>query len=181
MLPRYALTGWRLQCAYRLLSARIRDNAGHSPTQRYPTPCRHPAAGVTASVEAYWHSYPRPFRRTQQLRDIPAPELIGTGRQKFRFLISRMNELVAALTRHALSFENPVHCANRAVIPAFVEQRSVNRRRSTVLKSLLMKTCRTAPRSAESCARGMAAPACDPHATNEMIPAPGCGRTRVLK
>jgi hypothetical protein len=50
-----------------------------------------------------------------------------------------MNELVAALTRLALPFQNPVHGANRAVIPAFVEQRSVNRRGRTVLKPLLMK------------------------------------------
>jgi hypothetical protein len=50
-----------------------------------------------------------------------------------------MHKLVAALTRLALAFENPAHGANRAMIPAFVEQRGVNRGRRAVLKSLLME------------------------------------------
>src|SRR5665213_1023074 len=50
-----------------------------------------------------------------------------------------MNELVAALTRLALPFENPVQRTNGAMIQAFVEQCRVNRRRCAVLKSLLMK------------------------------------------
>jgi hypothetical protein len=39
-----------------------------------------------------------PLRRTEQLRDIPAPELVGPGGQQFGLRVSRMRELVAALT-----------------------------------------------------------------------------------
>src|ERR1017187_6192458 len=59
--------------------------------------------------------------------------------KQFRLGVSRMHELVAALTRLARAFQNPVHSANRAMIPAFVEQRGVNCCRRAVLKSLLMK------------------------------------------
>ncbi len=65
--------------------------------------------------------------------------LVRSGGQQFGFCVSRMNELVPALARLALLCQNPVHCADRAMIPALVEERGVNGRRRAVLKSLLMK------------------------------------------
>src|ERR1022692_4467006 len=100
----------------------------------------HPAHHITAEdVEDHVEIKIGPLRRAEQFRDIPAPELVGTGGQQFGLGVSRMHELVAALTRLSLVFENPVHGANRAMITAFVEQRGVNRSRRAVLKSLLMK------------------------------------------
>src|SRR3954454_11563002 len=100
----------------------------------------HPAHHIAAEdVEDHVQIEVCPLRGTEQFRDIPAPELVGASGQQFRLRVSRVHELVAALTRLARAFENPVHGANRAMIPAFVEQRSVNRSRRAVLKSLLMK------------------------------------------
>ena len=121
-----------------LFAARIRNEAfGQFRTL---TVGNHPAHHITAEdVEDHVEIKIGPLRRAEQFRDIPAPELVGSGGQQFRFGVSRMRELVAALTRLARAFQNPVHGANRAMIKALVEQRGVNRRRRAVLKSLLMK------------------------------------------
>src|SRR3979490_3458346 len=81
----------------------------------------------------------RPLHWTEQFRNIPAPELVGSGGQQLGLGVSRMHKLVATLTQFAFTFENPGNSANRAMITAFIEKRGVNRRRRAVLKSLLMK------------------------------------------
>src|SRR5947208_5642545 len=82
----------------------------------------HPAHHIAAEdVEDHVEIEICPLRGTEQFRDIPAPELVGASGQQFRLRVSRVHELVAALTRLARAFENPVHGANRAMIPAFVE------------------------------------------------------------
>ncbi len=79
----------------------------------------HPAGDVTAEdIQDHVEVEVGPFRRTEQLGDVPAPELIGSGRQQFRLLVGRMNQLVAALARLALLFQEAIHRANRAVIVA---------------------------------------------------------------
>src|SRR3954447_9730898 len=50
-----------------------------------------------------------------------------------------MDQLVATFTHLAFAFQNPVHGANRAMIPAFIEKGGVNRSRRAVLKSLFMQ------------------------------------------
>jgi hypothetical protein len=105
-----------------LFTARIRNE----PFGQFGTLTvgHHPAHYITAEdVEDHVEIKAGPLRRAEQFRDIPAPELVGTGGQQFRLRVRRMHELVAALTRLALAFQNSVHSANRAMITAFVEQR----------------------------------------------------------
>src|SRR6266704_3202229 len=66
----------------------------------------HPAGDVAAEdIEDHVEIKVGPLGGPQQLGDVPAPELIGRGGQKFRFLIRRMGKLVAALAGFAPSFE----------------------------------------------------------------------------
>jgi hypothetical protein len=50
-----------------------------------------------------------------------------------------MYELIAALARLPLLFQDAVHGASRAEIPAFVQQGGLHSRRRAVLESVFMK------------------------------------------
>src|ERR1700684_2587759 len=66
----------------------------------------HPAHHIaTEDVEDDVEIEVCPLRRTEQFRDIPAPELVGSGLQQFGLAVSRMHELVAALTHLALALD----------------------------------------------------------------------------
>jgi hypothetical protein len=57
----------------------------------------HPADDIPAEdVEDYIEVEVGPLGGAQQLGDVPTPELIGSGGQQLRFLVGRMDELVAA-------------------------------------------------------------------------------------
>src|SRR3954471_8566007 len=100
----------------------------------------HPAHHVaTEDVEDHVEIEVGPLRRSQQFRDVPAPELVRTGSQQLGFRVSRMDQLVATLPHLALAFQNPVHGANRAMIAALIEKGGVNRSRRAVLKSFFMQ------------------------------------------
>src|SRR5512141_2467536 len=72
----------------------------------------HPAHYVTAEdIEDHIEIKVRPLRRAEQFRDVPAPELVGAGGQQFGLRVSRVDQLVAALTYLTLAIENPVHGA----------------------------------------------------------------------
>ena len=88
----------------------------------------HPADDIAAEdIEDDVQIEVGPLRRPAQFGDVPAPELVGAGGQQFRLLIRRMHELIAALAVLALLFQHPVHGADRAMIPAFVEQCGIDR------------------------------------------------------
>lgn len=62
----------------------------------------HPADDVaTEDVEDDVEREVGPFAGTEQFRDIPAPDLVGTGREEFGLGIGRMDELITALPRLA--------------------------------------------------------------------------------
>ena len=62
----------------------------------------HPTRDVAAEdIEDHVEIKVGPFRWSEQLGDVPAPELIGRRGQKFRLLVRRMGELVAAFTGFA--------------------------------------------------------------------------------
>src|ERR1700730_2882189 len=72
----------------------------------------HPSHDITAEdVEDDIQIEIRPLGGPQQLGDVPTPELIGSGGQQLRFLIGRMDELVAAFALLALLLEQTVHSA----------------------------------------------------------------------
>ena len=100
----------------------------------------HPAGDVAAEdIEDDVQIVKTPLHRTSEFGDVPAPKLVRAGGQQFRLPVGRMDKLVAAFAVFAACIQKPVHGANRAVIPAIVKQRSINLRRRTVLKALLMK------------------------------------------
>jgi hypothetical protein len=70
---------------------------------------------------------------------VPTPELIGSRGQQLRFLIGRMDELVAAFARLTLLFEQTVHGAGGAAVHPFVQQRAINFSGRAVLKALGMQ------------------------------------------
>jgi hypothetical protein len=82
----------------------------------------HPPDGVAAvNVEDHIKVVIGPFRRAQQLRDVPRPDLIRAGRQQLGLLVARVAKLVATFADFVVVVQNAVHRADRAVIGVFVE------------------------------------------------------------
>src|ERR1019366_804837 len=73
------------------------------------------------------------------LGDVPARKLVGCRSQQLRLMVSRMDELIAALARLPLLFEDAVHGARRAEVLAFVQQSSLHGCRRAVLEPLFME------------------------------------------
>src|SRR5437762_11210032 len=66
----------------------------------------HPAGNVAAEdVEDHVQVEVRPFRRSEQLGDVPAPELIGSRGHQFGLLVGRMKQLIAAFAGFASSLD----------------------------------------------------------------------------
>ncbi len=87
----------------------------------------HPADDVTAEdVEDDVEVKIGPLGGAAQLGNVPTPKLIGRSGQQFRFLLLRMDEMIAALARCAIFFQDAIHSPNRAKIPAFIEQRGMD-------------------------------------------------------
>lgn len=63
-----------------------------------------------------------PLGRSDQLGDVPAPQLVGPSGQQLRLGVGRMHQLVAPLTTLPLSGQNAVHRALRGQIPALVQK-----------------------------------------------------------
>lgn len=100
----------------------------------------HPAGNITAEdVDHYVELEVVPFDRPPQFGDVPAPQLIGCGGQQLRFLIGRMNGLVAALARFSFLFQKSIHRPGRAKIVPFIQQGGLDGRRSPILKAFFMQ------------------------------------------
>src|SRR5450631_1452052 len=100
----------------------------------------HPAGDVAAeNIQDDIQIVVRPLDRTAQLGDVPAPKLVGAGGQQLRFLVSRMNELIAALARFSLLLKDAIYGANRAEVPAFIQEGSLHGCRRAVLEALFME------------------------------------------
>src|SRR5512137_3077173 len=66
----------------------------------------HPPGDVAAEdIEDHVEIEVSPFRWSEQLGDVPTPELLGSSGQKFRLLVRRMPELVAAFAGFTLLLE----------------------------------------------------------------------------
>ena len=66
----------------------------------------HPAHHIAAEhIQNHIEVEVRPFRRTEQFCDVPAPEPVRSGSQQFRLLIDRMGHLIAALAGFPLALE----------------------------------------------------------------------------
>jgi hypothetical protein len=72
--------------------------------------------------------------------DVPAPKLIGSRSQQFRFLVRRMSPLIATFASFAMLFEQAMHTADRAEILAFIEQRRINSGRGAILETFFVQT-----------------------------------------
>src|SRR5919108_511 len=81
----------------------------------------------------------RPFGRTQQFGDIPAPQLVGRGGQQFWLRIIGVTQLVAAFPHFVIFSQNPVHAAPGADITPFIQQRRIDFTRRTVHKPLTVE------------------------------------------
>jgi|GEM_PF-2073527 len=93
----------------------------------------HPAHHVSAEdVQDDVEVEVDPLGRAQQLRDIPAPDLIGARSQQFRLLVLRMPKLVASLLQLAVLSQDAMHGADRAEINAFIDQGGKDLRRRLV-------------------------------------------------
>ena len=97
----------------------------------------HPADDVAAEdVEDDVEVEVGPLGRAAQLGDVPTPKLVGRGGQQLRLLIRRMGELIAALARGAVLFQDAIHGARGAEILAFIEQGGLNGGRRAILEAL---------------------------------------------
>src|SRR5258706_4824669 len=83
---------------------------------------QHPADGVaTEDVEDDVEMEVVPFLGTEELGDVPRPDLVGSDREQLRFDVLRMPSLISALTHLVFASEDAVHRAKRAEVRAFVE------------------------------------------------------------
>ena len=121
-----------------LLRAGVRDQA---LGQRGALARReHPADHVAAEdVEDDVEIEIRPLGGAQELRDVPAPDLVGPGRQQLRRRVVGAADLVAPLLDLAGRVQEPVHRARRAEIGPLVEQRGMHLRGSLVDEALTVE------------------------------------------
>jgi hypothetical protein len=84
------------------------------------------AAVAAEDVEHHIQVEVGPLRRPEQLRDVPAPKLVGALRQQLRGGVAPMPELIAPLPHLGVLGQEPIHCPLRAEIRALVEQGGVN-------------------------------------------------------
>src|SRR5450756_2587112 len=98
----------------------------------------HPAGDIAAeNIEDHVEVKVSPFRRAQELGDVPAPKLIGSGRQQFWFLIWRMGELVATFPGLAPLCQQAVHGAGSSSGTALRRARSRKPRQASDPESVL--------------------------------------------
>jgi hypothetical protein len=72
----------------------------------------HPADDVTAEdIEDDREIVVVPLGGTAQFRDVPTPQLVRSGGEQFRLLISGMNEQIAALPRATIGLQDLIHGA----------------------------------------------------------------------
>jgi hypothetical protein len=87
----------------------------------------HPADGITAEdVQDDVEVEVSPLGWTQQLGDVPRPDLIGTGGQQLWLLVSRVTELVTPFSDLIVLVEDAIHGPDRAKILAFIEQGGIH-------------------------------------------------------
>src|SRR4051794_18449820 len=100
----------------------------------------HPAGNVTAEdIEHDVKIEVSPLDRTAQLGDVPAPKLVGCCGQQLGLIVSRMYELIAALARLSLLFQDAVHGTSRTEVLPFVQQSGLHGCRRAVLESIFME------------------------------------------
>src|SRR5260370_29293312 len=70
----------------------------------------HPAGNVAAEhVQDHVEIKIVPFCWSEQLADVPAPELIGSVGHQFRLLVGRMNQLIATFAVLATLLHSALH------------------------------------------------------------------------
>ena len=96
-----------------------------------------PADDIAAEdVEDHVQLEAGPFERPFELRDVPTPDLIGSGGQQFGLEVGGVSELIAPFACLAVGGQQAVHGAHRAQIDALVEQGGVDARRRAIGKAL---------------------------------------------
>jgi len=101
---------------------------------------QHPADDVAAEdVEDHVQVEVGPFRRPQQLGDVPGPDLIGRGGQQLRLVVGRVSQLVASLADFLPRVQDAVHRAGSSRDLALIQKCRINLGRSLVGKRLAVK------------------------------------------
>jgi hypothetical protein len=80
-----------------------------------------------------------PFGRSQEFRNIPAPQLVRLGSQQLRFGVIRVAQLVTAFPHFLIFIQNAIHRPPGAQIFAFVQQRGIDFARRLIGKALTVK------------------------------------------
>ena len=84
---------------------------------------QHPSHDVAAvDVEDHVEVVVGPLRRSEQLRDVPRPDLIGSRGHQLRFGIRGMSELVASFADSHVGVEDTVHRSDGTEICAMIQQ-----------------------------------------------------------
>src|ERR1700719_1897393 len=82
----------------------------------------HPAGDVAAkNIQDHVEIEIGPLHRSEQLGNVPTPELLGSRGQQFWFLVGRMRQLIATLAGLPTLLEQTIHAADGAKIFPFIE------------------------------------------------------------
>ena len=93
----------------------------------------HPADHVPAEdVEDDVEIEVRPLRRTQELRDVPAPDFVRTRGQQLGRGVVRAPHLIAPLLDFVRVVEDAIHRARRTEVGSLIEQGGVDLRRRLI-------------------------------------------------
>src|SRR5258705_1254954 len=114
-----------MQCELAALDVLFRATLFDQPLGQLRTLAHrhHPPGDIAAEdIEDYVEIEVGPLGWSEQLGDVPTPELLGSRRQKFRLLVRRMSEFVVAFAGMALLFKHSIHGANRAKIVTLIQK-----------------------------------------------------------
>jgi len=123
----------------------------------------HPADGIAAEdVEDHIQVEAGPFGRAFELRDVPAPDLVGRGGQEFRLGVDRVDALPSPLGRLAVRLQCAVQRAHRADVAPLVQQGGIDEIRRAVGEAFAVEhpgSCRrsSAEKASGAGGRGVAA------------------------
>jgi hypothetical protein len=104
------------------------------------TVCNHPSDHISAKyIKDHIEIEVAPFLRTEEFGDVPGPNLVCCGGEKFRFCINGVPELVAAFFDFLIFLKNAVHGPDGTKIVPFIEEGGIDLMRSEINKALTVK------------------------------------------
>src|ERR1700736_1434120 len=101
----------------------------------------HPAGDIAAkNIQDHVEVEIGPLHGSEQLGNVPTPELIGSRGQQFWFFVGRMRQLIATLAGLPALLEQTIHAADGTEIFSFIEKGRIRSAWRAILEAFLVQT-----------------------------------------